>query len=60
MGDKYTRVVVNCLACLDEGSLDFGDQSEFEDQDGILIGVRHIEKVGVSIFENTKILSAKG
>jgi hypothetical protein len=45
MGDKYTAVVVNCLTCLDEDNIDFGDQSEFEDKDGILVGVRFIEKV---------------
>ncbi|CAG8371502.1 unnamed protein product [Penicillium salamii] len=45
MGDRYTQVVVNCLSCLDETNPDFGDQSEFEDDDGILIGVKYIEKV---------------
>lgn len=45
MGDKYTVVVVNCLTCLDDDNMDFGDESEFEDEDGILIGLRYIEKV---------------
>lgn len=45
MGDAYTNVVINCLTCLDEDNQDFGNQSEFEDQDGVLIGVRYIEKV---------------
>lgn len=45
MGEKYTRVVVNCLTCMDETNEDFGDQSQFEDEDGIFIGVRYIEKV---------------
>lgn len=45
MGDKYTEVVVNCLTCMDETNADFGDASEFEDGDGILIGVKYIEKV---------------
>lgn len=45
MGDAYTKVVVNCLTCLDEDNWDFGNQSEFEDEDGVLIGVRYIEKV---------------
>jgi hypothetical protein len=49
MGDKYTGVVVNCLTCLDEGNIDFGDQSEFEDADGISIGVRYIEKVSLAM-----------
>jgi hypothetical protein len=45
MGDKYTDIVVTCLTCLDESNPDFGDDSEFEDADGVLIGVRFIEKV---------------
>jgi hypothetical protein len=45
MGDKYTETVVTCLTCLDESNTDFGDASEFEDADGVLIGVRYIEKV---------------
>ena len=45
MGNRYERVVVNCLACLDEDNADFGDQSEFEDLDGVLVGVKYIEKV---------------
>ncbi|MCJ1321669.1 hypothetical protein MMC15_007014 [Xylographa vitiligo] len=45
MGQRYTHVVVSCLACLDEDNEGFGDESEFEDEDGILVGVRFIEKV---------------
>lgn len=45
MGEKYTVIVVTCLSCLDESNPDFGDSSEFEDADGVLIGVRYIEKV---------------
>jgi len=45
MGDAYTNVVINCLTCLDEENQDFGNQAEFEDDDGVLIGVRYIEKV---------------
>jgi hypothetical protein len=45
MGKIYEEVVVNCLTCLDESNLDFGDRSEFEDEDGVLVGVRYIEKV---------------
>ncbi|KAJ9605761.1 hypothetical protein H2200_009610 [Cladophialophora chaetospira] len=44
MGDKYTETVVTCLTCLDNGNTDFGDRSEFEDEDGVLVGVRYIEK----------------
>lgn len=45
MGDIYTKIVVSCLTCLDKDNLDFGDPSEFEDADGVLVGVRYIEKV---------------
>lgn len=45
MGDKYTRIVVTCLTCLDETNEDFGDENEFKDEDDISIGVRYIEKV---------------
>ncbi|KAM5348960.1 hypothetical protein ACJ41O_008783 [Fusarium nematophilum] len=44
MGDKYASVVVTCLACLDEGNPDFGE-SEMQDEDGVLVGVKFIEKV---------------
>lgn len=45
MGERYEQVVVNCLTCLDQDNADFGDQSEFEDVDGVLVGVKYIEKV---------------
>lgn len=45
MGERYEEVVVNCLSCLDQDNAYFGDQSEFEDLDGVLVGVRYIEKV---------------
>jgi hypothetical protein len=45
MGDRYTEIVITCLTCLDESNTDFGDVTEFEDADGVLIGVRYIEKV---------------
>ena len=45
MGERYEEIVVNCLTCLDQDNADFGDQSEFEDMDGVLVGVRYIEKV---------------
>ena len=46
MGDRYEKIVINCLTCLDQDNADFGDQSEFEDRDGVLVGVKYIEKVG--------------
>ncbi|KAJ5894355.1 hypothetical protein N7495_006046 [Penicillium taxi] len=50
MGERYAQVVFNCLTCLDETNEDFGDQTEFEDSDGILIGVKYIEKVCLREF----------
>jgi hypothetical protein len=47
VGDRYTEVVVTCLTCLDRENLDFGNEKEFEDQDGIIVGLRFIEKVSV-------------
>jgi hypothetical protein len=47
IGTKYTQVVETCLTCLDPGNLQFGDEKEFEDSEGILVGVRYIEKVRV-------------
>jgi hypothetical protein len=49
MGRIYEHVVVNCLTCLDESNLDFGNRSEFEDEDGVLVGVRYIEKVSLPL-----------
>ncbi|KAI0386883.1 hypothetical protein F5Y04DRAFT_288689 [Hypomontagnella monticulosa] len=45
MGSKYAEVVKTCLTCLDKDNEDFGDESEFMDEDGIIVGVRYIEKV---------------
>ena len=45
MGTRYAKIVETCLTCLDEDNVDFGDRREFQDEDGILVGVRYIEKV---------------
>ncbi|CAG7947060.1 unnamed protein product [Penicillium nalgiovense] len=45
MGTRYSDVVVTCLTCLDANNIDFGDEMDFEDADGIEVGVRYIEKV---------------
>ena len=37
--------MINCLIYLDKNNADFGDQSEFKDLNGVLIGVKYIEKV---------------
>ena len=48
MGSKYAEIVETCLTCLEPDNVDFGDQREFEDEDGIRVGVRYIEKVSVT------------
>ncbi|KAJ6079150.1 hypothetical protein N7467_008903 [Penicillium canescens] len=53
MGEMYTQVVVNCLSCMDEMNEEFGNESEFEDADGILIGVKYVEKVLLLLSEIT-------
>ncbi|KAK3112369.1 hypothetical protein LTR53_011434 [Teratosphaeriaceae sp. CCFEE 6253] len=45
MGDRYSDVVINCLTCLDDDNVDFATHSDFEDADGVLVGVRYIEKI---------------
>lgn len=44
MGEIYADIVTSCLTCLDKDNTGFGDESQFEDEDGILVGVRYIEK----------------
>lgn len=53
MGTIYSSLVVSCLTCLDKGNEGFGDVKEFEDEDGIVVGVRYIEKI---LFEIEKIV----
>lgn len=52
IGDRYTKLTVACLNCLN-GSNDntFGTQSELMDKDGIIVGVRYIEKVSQLVDE---------
>ncbi|KAI6778103.1 uncharacterized protein J7T54_001523 [Emericellopsis cladophorae] len=45
VGDKYTNLVVACLTCLDPGNAAFGSERELLDDDGILVGVRFVEKI---------------
>lgn len=45
MGEVYAEVMINCLTCLDDDNDDFGDEREFDDEDGVAVGVRYIEKV---------------
>ncbi|KAJ0421811.1 hypothetical protein BJY00DRAFT_105548 [Aspergillus carlsbadensis] len=47
VGERYTRVALACLCCLDEDSEDnsFRYEKNLEDKDGIIVGVRYIENV---------------
>ena len=45
MGTKYGKVVETCLTCLDQENVDFGNEEDFTDDDGVTVGVRYIEKV---------------
>ena len=44
-GRKYTEVVLSCLTCLDKGNARFGELRDLQDEDGICVGVRYVEKV---------------
>ena len=57
MGTKYANVVHTCLTCLDPDNNDFGDEDEFEDDDGIQVGVRYIEKVRLALTNFYAIFS---
>lgn len=48
MGQKFMSIVLACLTCLDKTDNGFGDEDEFIDGDGIVVGVRYIEKVNAS------------
>ena len=48
MGQKFMSIVLACLTCLDKTNNGFGDEDEFIDEDGIVVGVRYIEKVNAS------------
>ncbi|KAK4148861.1 hypothetical protein C8A00DRAFT_38553 [Chaetomidium leptoderma] len=53
MGTVYCKVVETCLTCLEKDNVDFGDEKEFQDEDGVAVGVRYIEKVVVRLGEIT-------
>jgi serine/threonine protein kinase len=55
MGSKYANIVQTCLTCLDKGNEEFGDESEFQDKDGVLIAVRYIEKVSCHLSFRGKV-----
>ncbi|KAI0419350.1 hypothetical protein F5X98DRAFT_334858 [Xylaria grammica] len=45
MGTRYSKIVETCLTALDPQNSEFSDTAEFEDADGVLVGVRYIEKI---------------
>lgn len=49
MGRKYAGITAVCLTCLDKTDNSFGDEKEFLDENGILVGVRFIEKVSTGL-----------
>lgn len=51
MGDRYTDIVTTCLTCLDDDNDGIGSEAELNDEDGILVGVRFIEKVLLKMDE---------
>ncbi len=51
MGTLCARVVETCLTCLDTDNVDFGDDKEFQDEDGVAVGVWYIDKVVVRLGE---------
>lgn len=59
VGRKYCEVVETCLTCLDPENVDFGDEGEFKDSDGILVGVRYIEKVCRVVFSSRHHIDAQ-
>ncbi len=55
MGRKYTDIVITCLTCLDQTGNKFGTEADYYDKDGILVGVRYIEKVSfTSVYPTAK------
>ncbi|KAM3071168.1 hypothetical protein ACMFMG_008762 [Clarireedia jacksonii] len=51
MGRRFNEIVVTCLTCLDKTDNLFGDEKEFLDENGVLVGVRFIEKILTKLLE---------
>lgn len=49
LGDMYTDIVLACLNCLDPGNEAFRSEQELADEDGILVGVRFVEKILIRV-----------
>lgn len=54
VGEIYAEVVVNCLTCLDSDNVDFADSDEFENQNGVAVGVRYLQKACLSLSRDGK------
>jgi hypothetical protein len=50
MGSKYANVVETCLTCLDDENDLFGNELEFQDEDGVLVAIRYIETVSYFVY----------
>lgn len=46
MGNRYTEIVIACLTCLDGTENSFGYEKDLVDDDGLVVGIQFIEKVG--------------
>ncbi|KAI0811652.1 hypothetical protein GGR55DRAFT_688268 [Xylaria sp. FL0064] len=51
VGDVYTKLVIDCLMCLDPENGIFGAEEELTDEDGITIGVKFAEHILSSMIE---------
>ncbi|KAG9239395.1 hypothetical protein BJ875DRAFT_189723 [Amylocarpus encephaloides] len=51
LGDMYTDIVLACLNCLEPGNEAFGSEEDLADEDGILVGVRFVEKILTKVNE---------
>ena len=45
MGNKYCQIIINCLTCLDGNNADFADESQLQNEIGVQLGLKYIEKV---------------
>lgn len=53
MGARYADLVVSCLTCLDPDETNrFGSQADLQDEDGIIVGIRYIEKVAIRLLHS--------
>ncbi|RMJ25579.1 hypothetical protein PHISP_03548 [Aspergillus sp. HF37] len=54
VGERYTSLAVSCLTCLDKDDNNaFGSPEELRDKDGIVVGVRYIEKILLGVEDIT-------